>query len=650
MARLPLGVTRGAACLALLGAVLTASGTPPVDWAIGPDGRPLERQTITVDLPPRPVRIAILPDRTTGRAWGLPYLRAAVLDLERLRPDVVFTIGDMVQGYTRSVARWSEEVAEWKAIVEPLDRAPFPVAGNHDVVSGSRDPADDTFETLYREAFGPLRYAVDLPGATVVVGFSDGRRAQEGVAFSEEDLAWLDATLADAATRGEPIILLIHRPMWRSASARWSELVHPMLVRHGVDAVIAGHFHALQRDPDLDGVQYHILSACGGMIDQHPLTGQLQHLSLVHALADGSVEVHHQLVGATLGPNQVSAADQDRAFRMKRDAEVASILGAIEELLTGPAQGSLGLELFNPLDVPATFAWSPLREPPGVELVPPASDGGLSWNSRTSIDSFNPFTMRTDSPLLVAAGGPIELAPGERRRVDLGWSIDATPADPLPPTEMRIRATYADSRGREVPITLIRRVPVRRLVAFPKDPDPSGLRWSPRRLPISAWEFSPYDTLEPDPEARLAIDDQGDLRITVEVTDQLVAGAVEDVRLDRARLNDPMVDAILIEVGEGDARRRWLIEFDPKGMARVLGAVGEQAVVLPPGRLDAPSAEWSPTREGWRAEVRVPKGEWSRSATPTIPLQIGVADNDDTYHTQWRWLAPRRHPVLLQVP
>jgi hypothetical protein len=21
-------------------------------------------------------------------------------------------------------------------------------------------------------------------------------------------------------------------------------------------------------------------------------------------------------------------------------------------------------------------------------------------------------------------------------------------------------------------------------------------------------------------------------------------------------------------------------------------------------------------------------------------LQVGVADNDDTYHTQWRWLAP----------
>jgi len=163
MSRLPPGAARGTACLTLLGAVMTASANPPVDWAIGPDGRPLERQTITVDLPPRPLRIAILPDRTTGRAWGLPYLRAAVLDLERLQPDVIFTIGDMVQGYTRSVARWNEEVAEWKAIVEPLDRAPFPVAGNHDVVSGSRDPADDAFETLYREAFGPLRYAVDLP-------------------------------------------------------------------------------------------------------------------------------------------------------------------------------------------------------------------------------------------------------------------------------------------------------------------------------------------------------------------------------------------------------------------------------------------------------------------------------------------------------
>lgn len=650
MPQLPPGVVRGTACLSLLGAVLTASANPPIDWAIGPDGRPLERQTVTVDLPPRPLRIAILPDRTTGRAWGLPYLRAAVIDLDRLRPDVVFTIGDMVQGYTRSVARWNEEVAEWKAIVEPLDPAPFPVAGNHDVVSGSRDPADDTFETLYREAFGPLRYAVDLPGATVVVGFSDGRRAQEGVAFSEEDLAWLDATLADAATRGEPIILLIHRPMWRSASARWSELVHPMLVRHGVDAVIAGHFHALQRDPDRDGVQYHILSACGGMIDQHPLTGQLQHLSFVHALADGSVEVHHQLVGATLGPNQVSAEDQDRAFRMKRDAEVASILGAIEEPLTGPAEGVLGLELFNPLDVPATFAWMPLREPPGVELVPPASDGGLSWNSRTSIDSFNPFTMRTDSPLLVATGGPIELAPGERRRVDLRWSIDATPTAPLPPTEVRIRATYADPRGRSVPITLIRRVPVQRVVSPSGEPAASGWRAAPHPLPISAWDFSPYDTLEPDAEARLAFDDRGDLRVTIEAPDGLVAAAVEDVRLDRTRLADPMVDAILIELGEEPACRRWLVELDPDGREEVFEAVGDRVVVVPPEQDDRPFIDWDRIPGGWRAEIRVPRTCFPSPSAARLPLQIGVADNDDTYHTQWRWIAPRRAPLQLQVP
>jgi hypothetical protein len=31
-------------------------------------------------------------------------------------------------------------------------------------------------------------------------------------------------------------------------------------------------------------------------------------------------------------------------------------------------------------------------------------------------------------------------------------------------------------------------------------------------------------------------------------------------------------------------------------------------------------------------------------------VQIGVADNDDTYHTQWRWLAPRDHPLRVVVP
>jgi hypothetical protein len=49
---------------------------------------------------------------------------------------------------------------------------------------------------------------------------------------------------------------------------------------------------------------------------------------------------------------------------------------------------------------------------------------------------------------------------------------------------------------------------------------------------------------------------------------------------------------------------------------------------------------------GGRCEARRDAdGRWSARVTlDALPdgagIQVGVADNDDTYHTQWRWLAP----------
>lgn len=608
------------------------------------NGSIVERQVVAVTLPTPPLRLAILPDRTTGRAWGLPYLATAVRDLERIEPDAVFTIGDMVQGYTRSTGTWDRETDEWFEIASGLPTPAWPVAGNHDIVSGTRDPNDDTFEDRYRDRFGPLRYAVEFDRATIVVGYSEGRRGEEGVAFSPEDLAWLDDTLAHAASRELPTVLLVHRPMWRYGSAAWEERVHPMLVEHGVDAVIAGHFHAMQRDPDLDGVQYHVLGSCGGLIDQHPASGQLQHLTFltIHpGVDDGdSVRVHHQLVGATLGEDHVLREDQDRAWRLKNAGDAAAIVGAVVETSEGAAtSGTLRLDLANPLDVPLSWTWMPLTEMPAPAPVEPESAGDLAWASRTPVDTFNRFTMRLDSPIAIAAGGPIELAPGERRSVDLAWTLKDHAA-PLPPTELRLKATFRDSRGREVPMTVIRRVPIAR---------ERGLAVGDVvELPVSAWTFSPYDLPEPDPTVAISRLEDGDLMLIVLAPGDRLAGAVEDSRIDRERLEDPMQDAIRIDVGEGPSRRSLLLELLPgeasiRAFASSSGGV-PSAIEVTGGDPTAPEAICRPLGDGWSAQVRLPG--LLDDGRP-LRLQVGVADNDDTYHTQWRWLAPKTHPLML---
>lgn len=645
--------------LPLLLAVATgiaASAAPPPPWQRDAGGRPLDGQTLRIEPPSPPLRIAILPDRTTGRAWGLPYLEAAVEDLRRLAPDAVFTIGDMVQGYTRSSETWDREVEEWSAIVAPLGQGILPTAGNHDIVAGSRDPDDRAFEDRYRDRFGPLRYSVELPAATVVVAYSEEDRSPRGPRFSEAQLEWLDATLAAAAARQRPIFLLLHRPLWRSPSAEWDARVQPMLRRHGVDAVIAGHFHALQREPDRDGIEYHILGVCGGAVDQHPLSGQLHHFTVLTIPATPPAEgprftLHHQLAGSTLGDDFVSSEDQQRAWRLKSDRRVAAIEGVLLDGLGVSPQQPLQLRLSNPIDRPIELRWRSLDSPPS-----PLVADGLPIASNTPVDIFNPHTMRLDAPVR-AVPGSIVLAPGETRRLPLDLAIEPSAA-PWPPPEIRLEAIFEDDRGRSVPMSLVRRLPIERDLTLSR---PSlGTAWSPSPLPVSAWDFSVYDTLEPDPEVRLGLAADGTLTIRVVARDNRVAAPFADARIDASRWRNPHLDAVLLRLGSPPDGRVWFLELlavegDPRlGVnAWAVASPDGPLEALEPSRLQTAARRLPPDPEhpgAWTLEIQLPETLWRPLLREDrLELQVGVADNDDTYHTQWRWLAPDPAPLRVRL-
>jgi hypothetical protein len=111
-----------------------------------------------------------------------------------------------------------------------------------------------------------------------------------------------------------------------------------------------------------------------------------------------------------------------------------------------------------------------------------------------------------------------------------------------------------------------------------------------------------------------------------------------------------MVDAIRLELGEGPGRRRWLVEFYRNSTPRILEDTGEGLEAVATEDLDRPFIDWQMAPNGWRAQVRIPRNAWPTPSAEGVPLQIGIADNDDTYHTQWRWLAPPDHPVRVVLP
>lgn len=557
------------------------------------------------------MRLAILPDRTTGRQWGMPYLAEAVEDLSRIRPDAIFTVGDMVQGYTRDRAVWEREADQYLEAIRPLGANFFPTAGNHDVISGTRDTGDRTFADRYRARFGPLYYSVELDLATVLVLFSDDGYSDRTITLGDEQLRWLDGALAAAATRKKPIILLMHRPLWRYESAKWNERVAPLLRRSGADVVIAGHFHSLQRDRDVDGIQYHIVGTCGGMIDQHPLAGQLQHLTFVDVDADGAVRVWHQPVGMTLPDDFILRDDQDRVFAISNGRNVVRWNGALADPWPDGARGDLSLVVRNPIDVPITVDVALVDGPPVPQPV-----AGTRWVSRTLIDALNPFVTDIESPFVVSAPRRTTVAPGAEVSIPVRVECPKTADVPRAP-EVRVTASFLNSRGVEVPVYVRTTVPLER-----------RLERDGRAVPIQALLPSPFDMLEPDPTVRAVTRPDGLTELVVAIDDAIRPNDATIPLPGRERFTNPLHDAIRLQFADG--AEFFLEPFDPNP---TVFAVREDRLE-PTDRVTVEVDATSPV-----ATVRLRLDPGLATALREGGINLGVADNDFTFHTQWRWLS-----------
>ena len=431
--------------------------------------------------------------------------------------------------------------------------------------------------------------------------------------------------MARAKARQRPIFVLLHRPLWRSRNSGWNEEIHPLLVAADVEAVIAGHFHSMQRDPDRDGVQYHLVAVCGGMIDQHPLTGQFQQLTFLNVREDGEFAIHHQPVGTTLPDDFILSVDQDRVFRLKTMRRELSIRGTLPDPQQGPVESTFTIELTNPVDVPIQADLRLVDRPPGATVF-----GDSLWLSRTQQDIFNQFVTEADTPIqLVESFEPVVLAPGETIRRSITVRCERQD-QPIPPAELWLRLTFTDSHDRDVPVIVRRRIPIARELEL------ANSDWT-QAYPVCAWVPSVYDTEEANPTVRFfQRDDQ--LLIEVTVPDQ-TRSAYEDERAFADRVRDPMSDAVTLLIREESTVTTVMTE---PFRSHTVWAVSPDGSARPSDRIRLDRVETLPNAV-WRATLAV------RNPNADFSINVGVADNDDTYHTQWRWLAPEASPLRVRL-
>ena len=180
-------------------------------------------------------------DRTGGPAEGISVLAQAVQDTNLIEPDLVMTVGDLIQGYNTREA-WVLQAAQFRSVMDELICPWFPVAGNHDVYWRGEGRPPEEHEGDYEAWFGPLWYAFDHKDCRFIVLYTDEGNPETGVRsfgdpdsqrMSDAQKSWLRQTLHESKDMNH-VFVFCHHPRWRGGQYGddW-ENVHQMFVDAG---------------------------------------------------------------------------------------------------------------------------------------------------------------------------------------------------------------------------------------------------------------------------------------------------------------------------------------------------------------------------------------------------------------------------------
>ena len=239
-------------------------------------------------------------DRTGGPSDGVEVLEEAVEMANWLDPDLVMTVGDLVEGQSTKRA-WIEQHDEFVKIMDGLHMAWYPVAGNHDVYP-ARASGEDNRE-LYERFFGKLVYSFDHKFAHFVVLFTDEAMGYHDPSndqnMSQEQMDWLREDLKK--TDAKQVFVFLHHPRWTKAyeGCNWDQ-VHSIFVEDGrATTVVAGHIHTLRDDGTRDNVHYLTLARTGAWAKHGFDYATIQHITQFQVRED-RVSIVHIPVGSIL--------------------------------------------------------------------------------------------------------------------------------------------------------------------------------------------------------------------------------------------------------------------------------------------------------------------------------------------------------------
>ncbi len=245
---------------------------------------------------PENFQFAIVSDRTGGHREGI--FNEAVDKLNLILPEMVLSVGDLIEGYTDNKEELEKQWTEFNSMVEKLKMPFFYLPGNHDV---SNIVMKDEWEKRFGRRYYHFLYK------NVLFLLLDSNE-EDGDYLSAEQVNYFKGVIAKNKNV-RWTFLFMHHPIWNDENVNSFEELEKSLVPSKY-TVFAGHTHEYLHG-EHNKSNYYVLSTTGGGSKlRGPQFGEFDHITWVTMTDNGPSLANIELKGIL--SDDIYNAEKDR--------------------------------------------------------------------------------------------------------------------------------------------------------------------------------------------------------------------------------------------------------------------------------------------------------------------------------------------------